>query len=172
MMETREAARPIHAVIAVWHRDAKTFYVKRSAKMANYPLVWSLMSIQFDPATLNPLEAAAVQPLMDKMARERLCGAPLRVTQYLSSASCADNPMQRRVFLHLYEVELQGEPRLDPNYYVDSAWLEPAEYEVRSSGAACGLCLRMWSDYCVRNRLTDRRFAPAVPPEDDDEAAA
>jgi hypothetical protein len=172
MMESREAAHPIHAAIAVWHRGAKTFYVQRSAKMANYPLVWSLMSVQFDPATLNPLDTAAVQALMERMARERLCGTRLRVAKYLSSANCADNPMRRRVFLHLHEVELLEEPRLNADYYVDSAWLEPAEYEARSSGATCGLCMRMWSDYCVRNRLTDRRFAPVVPPEDDDEAAA
>jgi hypothetical protein len=109
---------------------------------------------------------------MDKMSRDRLCGAALRVTQYLSSASCADNPMRCRVFLHLYEVELQGEPDVNPDYYVDAAWLDPGEYEARSAGAACGLCLRMWSDYCVNHHLTDRRFAPEVPPEDDDEAAA
>lgn len=169
---TERADLPIHAVIAVWHRGSKTFYVRRSARMANYPKVWSLMSIQFDPTTVNPLDAAAVQTLMERMALERLCGAPLRVTRYLSSANCADNPMRRRVFLYLYEVELLEDPRLNPGYYIDSAWLEPAEYEARSFGATCGLCMRMWSDYCVRNRLTDRRFAPAVAPEDDDEAAA
>ena len=40
----------LHAAIGVWHRGSQTFYVKRSAQMQNYPLVWSLLSIQFDPA--------------------------------------------------------------------------------------------------------------------------
>ena len=125
---------------------SETFYVKRSPKMANYPLVWSLMSIQFDPATLNPLDTASVQPLMEKMAQERLSGAPLRVSQYLSSASCADNPMHRRVFLHLYAVELLGEPRLNPDYYVDSAWLEPSDYR----GPIVGRHLRSLHEDVVR----------------------
>ena len=163
---------PIHALIAVWHRGAKTFYVQRSERMANYPLVWSLMSIQFDPNSVDPFNLVSVQPLMDRMATERLRGTPVRVTRYLSSASCADNPMRRRVFLHLYDVEVEGEPNLNPDFYVDSEWLEPAEYERRSMGATCGLCLRMWSDYCVSHRLTDRRFAPSVHSEDRDEAAA
>ena len=171
-METKPADRPIYAVIAVWHRGAKTFYVKRSERMANYPLVWSLMSIQFEPTTVEPLDLASIQPLMDRMAGERLCGASVRIARYLSSANCADNTMGRRVFLHLYEVQLDTEPSLNPGYYVDAAWLEPDEYELRSKGAACGLCLRMWSDYCVRNHLTDRRFAPSVPQDDRDEAAA
>ncbi len=171
-METKPVERPIHAVIAVWHRGPKTFYVRRSDRMANYPLVWSLMSIQFDPDVVDPFNLASIQPLMEKMSNERLNGAPIRLARYLSSANCADNPMGRRVFLHLYEVELATEPNLNPEYYVDSAWLEPTEYESRSMGATCGLCLRMWSDYCVRNRLADRPFAPPVPPEDGDAAAA
>lgn len=170
-METKQAL-PIHAVIAVWHRGATTFYVRRSERMANYPLVWSLMSIQFDPKVVDPLDVASIQVLMAKMASERLQGAPIRLTRHLSSANCADNPMSRRVFLHAYEVELEVEPSLNEKYYVDSAWLEPDEYERRSMGATCGLCLRMWSDYCFRNRLTSQRFAPPVLPNNGDEAAA
>src|SRR5687768_11833778 len=80
----------IHAVIGVWHRGARTFYVQRSERMHNYPLVWSLLSIQFDPTRLaDPYDLAAVQPLMTRMADERLCGTPVRVTRYLSSANCA-----------------------------------------------------------------------------------
>jgi hypothetical protein len=171
-MEMKPNDHPIHAVIAVWHRGSKTFYVKRSERMTNYPLVWSLMSIQFNPEIVDPLDLALVQPLMNKMARERLYDAPVRVIRYLSSANCADNPMARRVFLHLYEVELTADPNLNSEYYIDSAWLDPDEYELRSEGSTCGLCLRMWSDYCVNHRLTVRRFAPPVPMTAGDEAAS
>lgn len=153
---------PIHAIIAVWHRGALTFYVKRSAKMQNYPLVWSLMSIQFDPTTVDPLDLSAVQPMMEEMSAQRLNGAQIRVKRYLSAANCADNPMARRVFLYMYEVELGDEYSLNQDYYVDAEWLEPEEYERRSAGATCGLCMRMWSDYCVRNRLADHPFSPRI----------
>ena len=99
---------------------------------------------------------------MQKMADDRLHGAPVRVVRYLSSASCADNPMRQRVFLHLYEVDFATEPKLVPAFYVDAAWLEPAEYEQRAAGATCGLCMRMWSDHCVRHGMAERRFAPAL----------
>jgi hypothetical protein len=143
---------PIHAVIAVWHRGARTFYVRRSARMANYPLVWSPLSIQFDPKQVDPLDLAQVQPLMDRMGRERLCGARVRVTSHLSSASCAENPMERRVFLHLYEVELDVEPTLDSAFYSDAAWLEPPEYQQRAAGATCGLCTRRSDRGSLRSR--------------------
>lgn len=155
-------ADSIHAVIGVWHRGARTFYVKRSEKMQNYPLVWSLLSIQFDPQVVTDhLDLRLIQPLMTKMANERLCGASARVTRYLSSASCDDNPMRQRVFLHLYELEFESEPQLSSEFYVDAAWLDPDEYERRSAGTTCGLCLRMWSDHCVRHGMTPRPFAPA-----------
>jgi hypothetical protein len=172
MSTSKPIDNPIHAVIAVWHRGSRTFYVKRSAKMQNYPLVWSLMSIQFDPLKVDPLDLEAVQPLFERMSRERLCSAPIRVKRYLSAANCADNPMARRVFLYMYEVELEDEPKLNPDYYVDAEWLEPVEYERRSAGSTCGLCMRMWSDYCVRNRLAERPFAPPVPVDNGDEVAA
>lgn len=57
------------------------------------------------------------------------------------------------------------EPRLTPAFYVDAAWLDPAEYEQHAAGTTCGLCLRMWSDYCVRHGMTMRPFAAALSSE-------
>src|SRR5438128_1957498 len=75
----------IHAVIGVWHRGAKTFYVRRSAKMKNYPLVWSLFSMQFKPEALpDPFDLDAVRVLMHQMALERLGGAVVGLERYLS----------------------------------------------------------------------------------------
>ncbi len=140
--------------------------------MQNYPLVWSLLSIQFDPTQLqDPLDLASVQPLMTKMSDERLCGTPVRVTRYLSSANCSDNPMGKRVFLHLYEVEFDRDPRLAPAFYLDAAWLEPDDYARRAAGTTCGLCLRMWSEYCVRHGMTNHRFAPSLAPDHDELSA-
>jgi hypothetical protein len=164
-------ANSIHAVIGVWHRGARTFYVKRSEQMQNYPIVWSLLSSQFNPEVVrDPLDLPTIQPLMTKMSAERLHGAPIHVTRYLSSANCADNPMRKRVFLHLYEVEFDAEPKLTPAFYTDAAWLDPDQYERRAAGTTCGLCLRMWSDHCVRYGMTDRLFAPSLTPERDQAA--
>ena len=44
-----ENRKPIHAVIGVRRAGGATFYVRRSEYMENYPGVWSLFSIQYDP---------------------------------------------------------------------------------------------------------------------------
>jgi hypothetical protein len=155
----------IHAVIGVWCKNGKTFYVLRSERMENYPNVWSLLSIQFEPSTfVEETDFAFVQSLMEQMSRQRLGGVGIRVVRYLTSAHCSENPMNKRVFLHMYQVELDELPDLNPEYYSDFAWLTPEEYVERSRGGSCGLCLRMWSDYSVRHRLARRPFAPALVP--------
>src|SRR5260370_6528970 len=97
------------------------------------------------------------------MSADRLGGAGVQVMQYLSSATWSDNPMRTRVHLHMYRIELDSQPELDPEYYVDSAWLTPDEYAARATGATCGLCMRMWSDYSVRRGIAAKPFAPPVP---------
>jgi len=159
----------IDAIIGVWARGDRTFYVKRSECMENYPGVWSLLSIQFAPDELPDfLDFGKVQPVMEKMSRERLDGAPIRVVRYLKSSRCSDNPMNVPVVLHLYQIELDEEPQLNPRYYVDSAWFTPEEYLRASANSTCGLCMRMWSDYCYQHGLSDIRFAPQVQ-EDEEE---
>lgn len=157
------ASREIHAVIGVWYKDGRTFYVRRSPKMANYPNVWSLLSIQFSPTTMaHDTSIEVVQSLMERMSKQRLGGVGIQVRRYLTSAHCSNNPMDKLVFLHMYSIELDDEPELNPDYYTESAWLTPEEYVERSRDSACGLCLRMWSDYSVRHRLSERSFAPAL----------
>lgn len=149
----------LRAAIGVRFRDALTFYVKRSEKMANYPGVWSLPSIQFGPQELpDPSVISSAQALMEEMSKERLGGVPIKTNQFLISGDSTDNPFGRHVFLYLYEIELPEEPRLNPDYYTDSAWLTAREYEERSAGQRCGLCLRLWSDYAWMAGLTDRPF--------------
>jgi hypothetical protein len=70
--------------------------------------------------------------------------------------------MKIPVKLHLYEVEVEEDPELNPEYYVDSAWFTPEEYLRVSANATCGLCMRMWSDFCYQIGLSKIRFAPQV----------
>ena len=157
--------RSLNAVIGVWHRGIRTFYVKRSDKMQNYPGLWSLLSIQYQPRDLpNPLDLQSVQLHMDKLSLERLSGRQMRVQQHLLSGDSDLNPLNRHVFLHLYEVHLDKEPRLNPDYYTAGAWLTPTEYEQRNAGIQCGLCLRLWSDYAWLSGLHDRPFVPQTSP--------
>ncbi len=156
-------ARNIEAVIGVWHRGGRTFYVKRSEHMANYPNTWSLLSIQFSPEEFPDFtDLAGAQKLMERMSEERLGGAAVRLIRYLKSSRCSDNPMQVPVTLHLYEIELDSEPKLNPKYYADSAWFTAEEYVKASEHATCGLCMRMWSDYCCQSGFSEIRFAPSV----------
>lgn len=149
----------LHAVIGVRFTDNLTYYVKRSRKMANFPSVWSLMSIQFDPAWLkNPKDLLKAQSLMEAMSEERLGDVPIEVKRYLISGDDPDSPVDQHVHLHLYEVGLAEEPRLNPDYYTEAAWLTPEEYERLSADQTCGLCLRLWSDYAWLAGISDRPF--------------
>ncbi|KKL14127.1 hypothetical protein LCGC14_2518870 [marine sediment metagenome] len=163
-METKSKdVEAIEAVIGVWHKDGKTFYVKRSHQMENYPDVWSLLSIQFTPEEMPDFtDFTPVPSILERMSQQRLGGVPIHFKRYLKSARCSDNPMNVPVTLHLYEVELEREPELNPDYYVDSGWFSVDEYLKASENATCGLCMRMWSDYCVQAGLSDVRFAPSV----------
>ena len=146
----------LHAFIGVWYKNDLTYYVKRSEKMDNYPNVWSLMSIQFDPIH----DLAPVQLIMEKMSKERLGGVPIHAKELLICGDSANNTFNKHVHLYLYRVEFDfdEEPILNPDYYSDSAWLTAEEYEERSAGQPCGLCLRLWSDYAYLAGITDRPF--------------
>jgi hypothetical protein len=152
--------REIHAVIGVWHRGPETFYVRRSMKMENYPGVWSLLSIQFDPSEFDDVyDFDAARNLFRAMSAQRLNNAEFAVKRYLSSANCVNNPMRKRVFLHMYELEMDCEPELNQDFYTNWAWMTPKQYARSSEGMSCGLCVRMWSEHCVRSGLADSPFA-------------
>lgn len=157
----REDLPELHAVIGVRHSGERTYYVKRSLKMENYPGLWSLLSIQFDPDELpDPQDTWRAQLLMERLSAERLGGIPIQAKKYLISGNSTDNPYDKNVILHLYEIELLEEPVLNPDYYTDAAWLTPEEYERRTSGERCGLCLRLWADYAWMAGITRRPFVP------------
>lgn len=130
--------------------------------MENYPDVWSLLSIQFDPRQVDYSDIDQVQRLMDHMSAQRLGSVPVRVLNLIGSGTCGNNPINKRVFLHMYLVYMELEPNLNPSYYVDAKWLTPEEYMERSKEAPCGLCTRMWSDYSYAHGLSSERFAPMV----------
>lgn len=161
----RSTEHLLHAVIGVWYRDDRTFYVQRSDKMENYPGAWSLFSIQYDPDELpDSLDLTRVQRLMDRMSGERLHGTPIVVRRFLTASTCTENPINKIVNLWLYRVELNSEPVLNPEYYIDAAWMTPAEYLDRRGNALCGSCLRMWSDYCYKRGLSDTRIVLGLIP--------
>lgn len=151
--------RPIHAIIGVRHDGPSTWYVRRSSMMANYPNVWSLPSIQYDPEAFadgGDLEHAA--GLFSDLSDQRLGGVPIQVDSLLTSGSSDMNPMGVDVHLRLYRISLGAEPVLEPSYYVDAEWMSPRRYEEASAGQACGLCLRLWSDFAWLSGITDRPF--------------
>ena len=152
----------LHAVIGVWFDNGRTFYVKRSAKMANYPNTWSLLSIQFNPNDFDPRDEGRAAGLFRELSRQRLGGAEIEPLALITSANCRSNPIDRHVFLHMYLVDVKQPPVLNPDFYSTGAWLTPAEYRERSSNSACGLCTRMWSDYSFSHGLSSERFAPQV----------
>jgi hypothetical protein len=153
--------RPITAVIGVRRNGASTFYAKRSARMTNYPGVWSLFSIQYLPEELpDPADLAAAGVLFERMSSERLGGIPVAVSRYLTAGSSDANPMKVDVTLRVYEIDFGAEPILHPDFYDEARWMSAEEYQTASAGQPCGLCLRLWSDYAWMAGITDRPFVP------------
>ena len=151
----------IYGIIGVWRHGPLTYYVKRSQSMQNYPGLWSLFSIQYERAQLfDPIDLGVAQCFMERMSHQRLGGERIIVRRHLISGDSGSNPMKKHVYLHLYEVELEREPRLNSEYYVQGEWLTPEQYENRSAGNQCGLCLRLWSDYAWLSGIHDRPFIP------------
>lgn len=148
----------LHAVIGVMYNEDKTFYVKRSDKMQNYPNVWSLLSIQFDPELIDPQNLDQVQELMEKMSNERLNGTLIKVEEYLIDGDSDHNPYNLDVYLHLYKISIPDSLELNPEYYTDSGWLTAEEYEEHNIGMKCGLCLRLWQDYAFVSGISDRPY--------------
>ncbi len=156
--------KPIHAVIGVRRIGGTTFYVRRSEHMENYPGVWSLFSTQYDPALVGDVtDLEQVTRIFQDMSAERLGGVRTRAKSYLTSGSSDQNPMGVQVTLHLYEIEFDEEPRLNPRYYTDGAWLTPEQYEECCAEQVCGLCLRLLSDYAWIMGYTSRPFIPHTP---------
>lgn len=151
----------LHAVIGVWNRGGQTFHVQRSAKMENYPSVWSLFSIQFAADALpEPDDLRAVQTYMERMSDERLNGVGIRTIERLASDNSAKNPIGKHVYLHMYRIELDHEPMFHPDFYADGRWLTFEEYELLSCDQPCGLCMRMWGDFAYLHGIIDRPFIP------------
>ena len=151
----------LHAVIGVWYNRDLTYYVKRSRRMRYYPDVWSLFSIQVQPSELKDrYDLTRVRNIMERMSSERLGGVPINVRRFLDAGDSDHNPYERHVYLYLYEVDLPRAPMLNSEYYTSGAWLAAEEYEARSAGQPCGLCIRLWSDYAWLKGITDRPFVP------------
>lgn len=149
----------LHAIIGIWKRGLKSYYLKRSENMENYPSVWSLFSIQFNPVQLpDPSDLVQAQSIMDLISAERLNGAPTKVIEYLTSDDSDTNPINTHVFLHLYLVELDTEPELNPDYYEEGAWLTFDEFEEKTRESGCGSCTRMWWDHAFLRRWVQRPF--------------
>jgi hypothetical protein len=154
--------RRIEAVIGVRHEGDRTWYVKRSGLMENYPFVWSLLSTRIAPEGLpDPTDTRAADRIVRSMTAERLGGADVSVLRYLTSGESSRTLPGRHVTLHLYSVAVTSNVRLNPRYYVDSRWMTPEEYEQANAGMQCGLCLRLWSDYAYLTGISERPFAPS-----------
>lgn len=137
----------ITAVIGVWTRGDRTYYVRRSGTMQNYPGAWSLFSEQYDPAEIDPDDRADVNKVFDRMSKRRLGSVGIKVGRLVSARSRYTHALGRSVTLRLFEIELEREPILNPEFYSDAAWLTNDEFRERVTAVPCGMCTRMLSDY-------------------------
>lgn len=153
-----ENTSPIRAVIGVSFRAPKTFYVKRSDNMENYPGVWSLPSIQYKSEELpDPLDLDAAARVFAKMSAERFASTRVTVHQYLTAGSSDLNPMQRMVELVLYRISFEDEdPYLSKWFYTQGEWLTQREFDLKTVLAPlpCGLCTKLWRQYQQENAIS------------------
>jgi hypothetical protein len=137
----------IRAVIGVWRNGPRTFYVKRSERLTNYPGIWSLPSFQFD--LVLDFDAPRI---FRELSRSRFGGTAIVVGPQLISGSSNENPMNEWVTLFLYEIEFVREPWVNTEFYTDSAFMTQEEYEIATADVTCGLCTRLWANYQGANR--------------------
>ncbi|MBP9757313.1 MAG: hypothetical protein KBD06_01820 [Candidatus Pacebacteria bacterium] len=115
--------------------------------MENYPGVWSLPSIQYEPAELpDPFDLDAASRIFARMSAERFGSATIRVEEWLTAGRSDENPMQRMVELVLYRISIDGALALNPRYYTDCGWLKRPDFKIRTmlTPLPCGLCTRLW----------------------------
>lgn len=140
--------KEIHAVIAVWRRGNQAFYARRSRMMQNFPEVWSLLSIQFPQGeTTSGATEARVSELFNKMSRERLGNVPITVNSFLTAGSAYNADLEAQINLLLYDIQMEEEPILNPNFYTDGRWMTFSEYLDIVGKQKCGLCSHLWLDY-------------------------
>jgi hypothetical protein len=84
----------------------------------------------------------------------------VHAVELLASDRSDKNPIARDVHLHLYRVELDHEPALNPDFYEDGRWMTFEEYEQAARDSQCGLCMRMWGDVAYMHGIIDRPFIP------------
>ncbi len=148
--EGRCVERTLDAAIGVWTRGKLTYYVRRSEAMGNYPGVWSLFSERFDPDEVDPLDRADVQTVFQRMAFRRVGSGSVKVGRFLSARSRYTPKLGCTVKLWMYEIALERDPDLNPDFYSDGAWLTDDDFRQRAEAAPCGMCTLMWSDYLKR----------------------
>lgn len=145
----------ITAVIGVWTRGDQTYYVHRSETMQNYPGAWSLFSEQFNPDEVDPDDPVQVKRIFERMSERRLGGIHLKVGPIISARSRYNHSLGSSVTLRLFEIELEDEPILNPEFYSEGAWLTNDEFRKRVTAVPCGMCTRMLSDYRMQRGEID-----------------
>jgi len=71
----------LFGIIGVPYQGDQTFYVKRSLKMHNYPGVWSLPSIQFEPHDLPDVMISAGSKDISIGSQENVSGVAALLTK-------------------------------------------------------------------------------------------
>lgn len=154
----------LHAIIGMWQRDQKIYFVQRSASMENYPSVWSLMSLQHEKDRLDdPRNLKSAARIFNELSESRFDGEPIEVHAHVLSQSADNSFINSTTHLHLYQISFDEEPTLNDAYYTNAKWLTFDEYLKISKGTPCGLCTCMLEDHLlsqgiILNRVLHQRF--------------
>lgn len=126
----------------------KVLWVRRSSKMNNYPGIWTLFSQQYSPEEiLGAKDLAGAKEVFNRMASERLLGAPITIEAYLDQTSGFSDDLKREVHLMLYKIEFPWGLKLNEDYYTYAQWLTWDEHFKYHKQPSCGMCTRLFQDW-------------------------
>ena len=153
----------IFGLIGVWCKIEKDevlyYYVKRSSKMDNYPNTWGLLSRQWNRNDYHNILGLKdkLQPLFQEMSVQRLDNTPIKVIQWLATQANKpeENPLGCWLYLDIFQIELEKEPVLNPEFYTEAKWMTRKDILNLSITQECGRCTEMLTEFLRWHRLKE-----------------
>lgn len=132
----------------------KVLWVRRSSKMTNYPLLWTLFSQQYSPDDIyGKGDITGCNEVFRRMSRERLEGSPIKVERFLDETEGYSEDLKCYVHLMLWKISFPFGVRLNPDYYIGAEWLTWKEHFRWHGRSKCGMCTRLFQDWAYLHNL-------------------
>jgi hypothetical protein len=89
------------------------------------------------------------------MSAERLNGVEIEPIQWLDSNFFYQIPLGGKMEMNVFQIKLEHDPNLNPDFYVDAKWLTHKQIVELSMREDCGKCTEMFLEYLKWHRIGD-----------------